>query len=571
MYFYEDLQRFGTRAALITTSSTITYQSLERAAGEFCAHLGEPRRFIFLECSNTPAAIVAYLGCLKGAHAVYLFSKKDREKANALARKYQPNAIVRASEDQPRIDWIHDRPVMMHPSLRVLLSTSGSTGSPKLIKLSARNLDSNANSIVEYLQLSDADKAILSLRFNYSFGMSIVNSHLACGGSLLLTEESVADDGFWSLAKAGEATSLSGVPYTFETLKQMGSDKLSLASLRYLTQAGGRLDPELVLYFSRLGQEHGWLFFVMYGQTEASPRIAYLPSSLAQKYPSCIGVPIPGGTISLLNDKGEEVNETDSPGELAYLGPNVMMGYAHTPPDLATDDTPPYLLTGDIACRNNEGLYYIVGRTSRFIKPFGMRLNLDDVQAEVRKVLPSAICAGTNEKVVIAVLSEQWPERIEIVLERISALYDLPRSVFEMVCVDEIPILSNGKPDYGAVRSLVGPSAINDVVSENRGTLRDIAFIVFSKEYFIQIWRELRRSLGFHVSDAEGVAEIYTDLAPGAIIQPSDSFSSLAGDSLSYVEKSIAIETYLGYLPRNWEKMTVEELEGAKQAVADAY
>ena len=227
----------------------------------------------------------------------------------------------------------------LHADLALLLSTSGSTGSPKLVRLSYENLDSNAESIAEYLDIDSADRAMTSLPLSYCYGLSVLHSHLTRGAAVIVTGLSVVDPGFWDLARTAQATAFAGVPYTFELLDRVGFADLDLPSLRYVTQAGGKLGADQVRKFAELGRRRGWDLVVMYGQTEATARMAYLPVDRVLDAPEAIGVPIPGGRFTI-----------DDDGELIYHGPNVMLGYAESAEDFALGPHRSIALrTGDLA------------------------------------------------------------------------------------------------------------------------------------------------------------------------------------------------------------------------------
>ncbi len=271
--FAERLAERGAAPALILEDGReISHAALAEAASAFAREIGPVRRLVFLEAANTPASIAAYLGCLIGHHPVYLFQQQDAELLERLIERYRPNLVVTAGAAAMRPDWRHRDEIALHPDLRILLSTSGSTGSPKFVKLSARNIQSNADSIVEYLDIIPGDRAITALKFNYSYGMSVINANLTAGAALVLTDRSVTERDFWTVFRDRAATSFAGVPHTFETLARMEAVLEGLPALRYATQAGGRLAPELVQRFARLSAAAGWRFIVKYGQTEAAPR-----------------------------------------------------------------------------------------------------------------------------------------------------------------------------------------------------------------------------------------------------------------------------------------------------------
>ncbi|HEY9236143.1 MAG TPA: AMP-binding protein [Phenylobacterium sp.] len=552
--FYAQLEGFSDRVALIEGDAKISYADLTLSAQRISDQIGVERRLIFLEARNDSASIAAYLACLRGAHPVYLFGRSDSARAEILAERYQPNAILRVRDGLTEVEWRRRAPHQLHPELRVLLSTSGSTGSPKFVKLSELNIQSNAEAIAEYLNLTGEDRAATSLNFNYSYGMSVVNSHLAVGGSLLLTERSVSEPAFWTEFEAAGATSFAGVPYTFELLRGAGQAWSRLSSLRYVTQAGGRLAPELVRYFAQLGAADSWHFFVMYGQTEAAPRIAYLPPELAEAYPDCIGVAIPGGELSLLDAEGRPIIEAGVEGELAYRGANVMMGYALSSEGLSTSETPPLLLTGDIALRNHRGLYRIVGRTSRIVKPFGVRINLDELQDQVRESFPGAVCAGTDERIVVACPSVADEFEMSALRNRLAATHNLPSFLFNARAVREIPLLSNGKADLQAILALGDGGGGELTVERGAGltALRRIASV-------------LGLSSKSEAGGPQSVSAVFSAYLGARPITDESTFETLAGDSLCYVRIQLALEEYMGALPVDWHQWTVADLESLRR------
>ena len=346
------------------------------------------------------------------------------------------------------------RHVEIHPDLALLLNTSGSTGSPKLVRLSLANLDANAGSIAQYLELTPADRPITSLPMPYSYGLSVINSHLHAGAAIVFTEDGVLRREFWDAIDRYHCTSFAGVPYTYQLLLQAGLLNKRGASLNTLTQAGGRLDEKGIRQMLALSETRGSKFFVMYGQTEASPRISYVPfDRLAAKVGS-VGIAIPGGSLAI----------DDETGELIYSGPNVMLGYAETRTDLAKgDELHGVLRTGDIARLDADGYAYITGRLKRFLKLFGKRFNLDDVETVLSRHLASPVaCFGADDLLQIAfeqVASEQVAEGADTIAdvreaevrEMVCKLFDLPRTVVNVTSIAKLPHTANGKLDYQAV------------------------------------------------------------------------------------------------------------------------
>lgn len=517
--------------ALIADGTRIDYAELRDRVTRRGDELGDVRRLVMIAAGNAVEPIVTYLAALEGGHPVLLVSGDEDEAALAhrasLIARFDPDVVAHDGTagwtlDERRTGSRHE----FHPDLALLSSTSGSTGSPKLVRLSAENVRSNAAAIAEYLRLSPADRAATTLPLQYCYGLSVVNSHLLTGASLLLTERSVADEEFWNRARTHGVTSFAGVPYTFELLEARGFDGGDLPSLRYLTQAGGRMTPDAVRRFAHLGRERGFELFVMYGQTEATARMAYLPPDLAMTHAGAIGRPIPGGVFRI-----DAVDGAES-GELVYEGPNVMMGYAHGPEDFALGRTVTELRTGDVARLRTDGLYEIVGRMNRFVKVFGLRLDLDRVEHLLAEEGIEVRAASADERLLLFATSERAVARAR---ERAAAVTGVPARVIGAYVVTEFPRTANGKRDYAA---LVRFADVHD--------------------------RAAARAAAGRAAPATVTAETVRDLYATLLGEPDagldDSFAGLGGDSLSYVEVSLRLEDMLGALPRDWPARTPREL-----------
>ena len=237
----DHLRDHGDLVAVLTDATSLTYRDLAGRVADVAAELGDTRRLVLVETHNDLSTLVHYLGALAGDHVVLPMSPGHGH--SAVLRAYDPDVVIDC-------DGIHERRQgsahRLHPDLALLLSTSGSTGSPKLVRLSRCNLVANAKAIAEYLDIRQTDRAATTLPMSYCYGLSVVHSHLLRGAGLILTDRSVVDDEFWTLLREQRGTSFAGVPYTFEMLERVGFDGIDLPDLRYLTQAGGRLSPERV-------------------------------------------------------------------------------------------------------------------------------------------------------------------------------------------------------------------------------------------------------------------------------------------------------------------------------------
>ncbi|MGK2866955.1 MAG: AMP-binding protein, partial [Mycobacterium sp.] len=498
------LRAHGDRPAVHTTDRTLTYRQLADHVQSATTELAGDRKLILLQTRNDLATLVHYLGALAGGHVVLpVPSGSDH---NDLLDTYRPDIVIDA-------DGVHHRGAQhhrLHPELALLLSTSGSTGSPKLVRLSAGNLSANAEAIAEYLDIVDTDCAATTLPMSYCYGLSVIHSHLLRGAALILTDLSVIDDAFWELFGRYRGTSFAGVPYTFDLLDRIGFEAMTLPHLRYVTQAGGRLDPERVRTFATLGQRRGWQLFVMYGATEATARMAYLPTELAATRAEAIGRPIPGGRLWIDAPDGEI-------GELVYQGPNVMMGYARDAADLSAAAGNDELRTGDLARRGDDGLFEVVGRANRFAKLFGLRIDLQRVESALRERGIAALCTDDDDTLVTATTHDA-----QTVRGAVTEITGLPAGSVRAVTVDELPMLSSGKPDYPAVRALRPEPAAATAL---RGVFADV----------------------LHLDPAH--------------IDPDASFVDLGGNSLSYVTMSVRIERVLHELPPDWHRLPLRDLE----------
>lgn len=344
----------------------------------------------------------------------------------------------------------------LYDELGLLLTTSGSTGSPKLVRQSYHNIQVNADQIARYLKISGDDRPITTLPMNYTYGLSIINSHLLRGAAILLTTKTLMDRDFWTFFKKENATTFGGVPYTYEILKKLRFFRMELPSLKYMTQAGGKLTPELHREFAEYARNNDKQFIVMYGQCEATARMAYLPAEKSLEKYGSMGIAIPDGNLNLIDVNGNVINEPDVVGELVYYGDNVTLGYAECEDDLRKgDERKGRLETGDMAKKDADGYYYIVGRKKRFLKIYGNRVNLDETERMLKTYLELELaCGGADDHLVVYLTSDD--DTIQNKAKRFLAeRTGLNPAAFSVKYVVEIPKNEAGKTLYKKLEGMI--------------------------------------------------------------------------------------------------------------------
>ena len=443
------------------TAQWLTRRQLSRAVSDFAERLRFPQKaFGFIFAFNNAESLVAYLAAVHAGHAVAMLNPElDPVLRARLISLFQPDFIIEpkphdamngyrevespyTSQALLRSTTPHRHPV--HPDLALLLSTSGSTGSPKLARLSFHNLEFNARQVIRALRLTDQDRTMITAPIFNALAQSAIHSLLLCGASFAITRARVVTSEFWDTARRAECNSIGGTPFFYQTLDRLDLDSLNVPLLKNFLQTGGRFPEHLASKFHAIAMARGGSLHMMYGQSEAGPRMSDLgPAHLPEAWRS-IGVALEGGRLWVQND-GRECPPMEE-GEIYYQGPNVMMGYAFGPDDLGKgDQVGGILATGDVGYRDQRGLFYITGRKSRFAKVFGWRVSLDEVE-ELLAHAGTVAAITESERVVIC--AERPGPALEGAVDQLAVRLRLHRSGFEIREVDAIPRLANGKVDY---------------------------------------------------------------------------------------------------------------------------
>ena len=421
MYFFERNEEFRDRIICIDDGGReYTYGQIwdmGDALTEDC------RGITVLECSNDAESLARYLALLRKGCPVILIGKDlDEDAKKALKDTYEG--------DYP-----------YNPELGLLLSTSGSTGDRKLVRLSYTNIQSNCDSIVEYLGLTKEERPITTLPMEYTYGLSVIHSHVAVGATIILTNRTLFQKEFWEMVEKYKVTSMAGVPYTYEMFERLRLREMDLPHLKTMTQAGGHLHEELHKKYGEWAAETGRRLFVMYGQTEATARMSYIPPEKCIEKIGSIGIPIPGGSFAIAED-----------GELIYFGANVSMGYAVNRDDMALGDVNGGCLkTGDMARMDEEGYFYITGRKKRFVKLQGKRFSLDQVQEILQEAFEcdEIICTGNDDDgIKVNTSSREVADREDEIIQLFMDKWQVRARLVTVNYLDEIPRNSSGKVLY---------------------------------------------------------------------------------------------------------------------------
>ena len=439
-------------AALDSEGGSVTYGEICRKAREIRASYG--RSLCFLLVENIAAAVTMVMAMLGSETMVPLIlnAKTDAGLLDALMDTYKPQFIC-TPEDGYQIRTTGNPTCELHPWLSHLLPTSGSTGSPKLVRHKYENIEAAALNISTFFELKSSDRPLLVLPLYYTMGLSVVFSHLKVGATVLITGRSMTESAFWQFMKNEHATSFTGVPYSFQILNVMRFMRMQLPDMELLTQGGGKMPHDLNIKFAEYCRDNGKRWIATYGQSECTARMAWLPPQWALEKAGSIGIAVPNGELSLIDTDGNVIEGANVEGEMCYRGKNVTMGYAVKSSDLALgDERKGFIRTGDIARRDGDGCYYIVGRMSRFLKLYGMRVGLDESEQIVQDATGAeCACVGTDQKMIVYITDATKADAVKQVLVEKT---HITASSFEVRVINEIPKNPTGKKMYKQLKNV---------------------------------------------------------------------------------------------------------------------
>jgi long-chain acyl-CoA synthetase len=471
------------RIAMVDGERRIDYAQLWAYAQGFATHLREQGlqagdRVAILLPNRIEAAVACYGTWLAGGvavplnvqarardflpwlrhcdarHVVYEQGHRDAELALEQLGNSSPaiTAIADAQPLCPPCEGTAESTQIADPSTPALiLYTSGTTGAPKGVALSHANLLANAQAVVTYLGLRADDRVLSVLPFYYAYGASVLHTHLMSGACVLLAPNLLFPHLVLEALGRERATGFSGVPSTYALLlEHVALGDYDLSSLRYLTQAGGAMSPALTQKLRAVLPQPR--LFVMYGQTEATSRISWLPPERLDEKLGSVGIPVQGVSWKIQHEDGGDASPEDD-GEVWVRGPNVMLGYWNNPEATAAVLRDGWLRTGDIGRLDADGFLFLHGRRSDMIKTGAHRVHPTDVEEVIAEMpyIREVAVVGVDDTILgqvikAFVVADDIPPRAE---DRIKAHcrarlapYKIPRHI---AFVDALPRTASGK------------------------------------------------------------------------------------------------------------------------------
>lgn len=439
MFLDLDLKPKDRIAVIDDSGLSVTYGEICDFAPLFAQAIPK-RSFIFVLAENRIGSLLGYTCALSSGIVPLLISAKtDKTLYETLRDMYSPAYLWVPDAMVPELDyppagfseWGYTLvktglpSPCLHEDLALLLPTSGSTGSPKLVRHSYRNIEANAYNVLRLFGLNENERPMAALPMHYTMGLSVIASHLLAGATIILSGRSLLDKGFWQMMREHHVTSFTGVPYSYELLSKLRFFRMDLPDLCTITQGGGKMTEELFKACADYAELNGKRFIATYGQTECTARMAYLPAELATTKTCSIGIAEPGGQLSIIDKDGNETVVGEAEGEMVYRGENVTLGYATCVEDLQKgDENHGIMHTGDLARRDTDGCYFIIGRLKRFLKIFGLRIGLDEIERMIKSEFDTdCFCSGTDEILSIRITNASIADKVAAFVEEKTHLF----------------------------------------------------------------------------------------------------------------------------------------------------
>jgi long-chain acyl-CoA synthetase len=476
-YFFENTSQLNK--SFLSGKEEISFKELCNSCLNIAAWLknsiGQNKHIIVLSVNNL-FLLKAYLAIIKSGNiCIPLDPKIETENFNYIFKLTKPELIFATRDVGKRLELTSEKSVFPDTLQEIVICspetetsdsifnsercaeiifTSGSTGKPKGVMISHKNLTANTGSIVEYLKLTINDRMLVVLPFYYCYGLSLLHTHLRVGGSIVFNNSFIFLGGVIKNLLEFKCTGFAGVPSHFQILlrKSDSFKKTKFPDLKYVTQAGGKLAPIFIDEFRKSHPEIR--FIVMYGQTEATARLSWLPPELYEKKKGSMGKGIPGVELKVINEKGEKIKPGET-GEVIARGDNIMMGYFADGEGTKNAIRNGWLYTGDLGTVDEDGYIYLTARSKEIIKVRGKRISPKEIEAVILEIPEVIDCSieGIDDEIegemlkasVVIKRDSKNPVTRESVIDHCSkhlALYKVPQ-VYEFK--EELTISATGK------------------------------------------------------------------------------------------------------------------------------
>ncbi len=484
-YLFEK-SRYLEKSFMVADQESYSYpefvKNLEKLSFALLHHYGSRKKFL-LVADNTPFFVISYFSIIySGNIAVLVDTRINRTDLRQILDTCSPSGVFVQDKyrtifegcnfsllDETRIREIQHETSLLNPppdmdpdDLAVIIYTSGSTGTKKGVMLTHKNLITNTESILGYLKLTESDRIGALLPLFYCYGASLLHTHTRVGGSIVLNPQPFLGSVIADIDDY-QCTGFAGVPSTFQILINKTSFlKEKFPTLRYLTQAGGQLPNRYIKMLSENFTDKQ--VFIMYGATEATARLSYLPPECLLSKMGSIGKGIPGVTLAVLNEQGLPVKPSEI-GEIAAKGDNIMKGYYHDPEGTAAVLKDGWLYTGDLATVDEDGFIYVVGRLKNVIKSGGYRISPQEIEKEIlsfEKVKGCVVLGIPHEimgEAIVAVIlvsdtvgTQDLKREIHTHCNQRLPSYKVPKKI---LFVDEFPLNSSNKVDLIRLKEII--------------------------------------------------------------------------------------------------------------------
>lgn len=460
MFLGIDRQPSGALALKDNEGYILTYGELVKEVRSFCPDI-KTGAVVFQLCKNTVGSMVGYLSFVeRGVVPLMLSSKIDNELLESLLETYTPAYLWVPTEEVEKFHFkalysnlgytlleTENELYPINDKLQLLMTTSGSTGSPKLVRYKKGNLEANAKNVAIVFGWSSVERPVCDLGMQYTMGLNVINTHLYVGATVLLTTYNLFSGDFWDYIRAEKATNFTGVPFSYDIFARLHFDMMDLPYLTTLAEGGGKLTDKQFIWLAEYAQKNNKRFIASFGTTETSARMAVLPPEYAITKTGSIGRAIPEGELFLIDTDGKVLEETLAEGELCYKGPNVTMGYGTCRDDLMKgDEWNGVYHTGDLARRDEDGCYYVTGRLSRFLKLLSYRVSLDQCERLIQEQFGiQCACTGTDQRMDIYITDS---EKVKDVQDFVCNKTGLFKNLFKVFVIEKIPRNDSGKIVY---------------------------------------------------------------------------------------------------------------------------